>query len=135
MSRTPSTPVKRPISPHLGIYRPQISTVLSILHRITGVALFVGTALVIIWLWAAAYSPGSYAKFHEMLASPIGQVLLVGWTLAFYYHLANGVRHLFWDTGRGFSLPVMYRSGVAVIVFALAMTALTWGAAYSAGGQ
>ena len=125
----------RPTSPHLGIYRPQISTVLSILHRITGIALFFGTAVIVAWLWTAAYAPASYTSLYDLLTSLPGRVLLLGWTLAFYYHLGNGIRHLFWDAGVGFSLPVMSRSGWAVLFFTCALTAFTWGIACSAGGQ
>jgi len=125
----------RPLSPHLGIYRWQISMVLSILHRITGLALFAGTALMMIWLWSAAYAPAFYVTLHSYLASPLGKLCLFGWTLAFYYHLGNGIRHLFWDIGKGFSLPAMTRSGWAVIIFTLLMTAATWGYAMPMGGQ
>ena len=125
---------QRPISPHIGIYRKQISSVLSILHRLTGCALYVGTAVIVFWLWTAAYTPNYYGAMHDLLASLVGQLLLIGWTVAFYYHFANGIRHLFWDTGRGFTLPVMARSGWSVLLFTLVMTALTWGAIYS-GGQ
>jgi len=125
----------RPLSPHLGIYRWQISMVLSILHRITGLALFAGTALMMIWLWSAAYAPAFYVTLHSGLASTLGKLCLFGWTLAFYYHLGNGIRHLFWDIGKGFSLPVMTRSGWAVIIFTLLMTAATWGYAMPMGGQ
>jgi succinate dehydrogenase / fumarate reductase, cytochrome b subunit len=95
----------RPLSPHLSIYRPQISSVLSIMHRITGLALFVGTALITFWLWSAAYAPAFYSTFHAGLNSPFGQICLLGWTLAFYYHLGNGIRHLFWDMGKVLPFP------------------------------
>ena len=89
----------RPLSPHLSIYRKQISSVLSILHRITGVALFAGSSLIVVWLCMAAYAPASYAALHDVLSSFIGQICLFGWVAAFYYHLGNGVRHLFWEYG------------------------------------
>lgn len=117
----------RPTSPHLSIYRWQISSVLSILHRLTGLALFAGTALIVVWLCSAAYAPASYATLHDAISSAIGQIFLLGWTLAFYYHFCNGIRHLFWDIGKGFTLPAMARSGWAVVVFAIIFTALTWG--------
>ena len=116
----------RPTSPHLTIYRPQISSVLSISHRISGLALYGGTLLLVLWLWSAAYKVNAFHTIHEFMGSIPGLILLLGWTLAFYYHLANGIRHLWWDTGRGLSLPDMHRSGWAVIVFTLAMTAGTW---------
>ena len=130
-----SKPIQRPTSPHLSIYRPQISTVLSIMHRMTGVALFAGTALLVAWLWSIAYAPAFYSTLHDIIASPVGQLCLLGWTAAFYYHLCNGIRHLFWDIGKGFTLPVMTRSGWAVIFATLFLTAFTWGVALSQGTQ
>lgn len=118
---------KRPTSPHLTIYRKQITSVLSITHRATGLALFVGTALIVLWLWIAAYNPAQYSVLHDALVSPVGRFCLIGWTVAFYYHLANGVRHLFWDAGMGFTLPAAVRSGWLVLLFTLVMTAITWG--------
>lgn len=124
----------RPTSPHLGIYRWQISMTMSIMHRITGMALYAGTALIVFWLWSAAYAPSYYSTFRGALNSVIGQLALLGWTLAFYYHLGNGIRHLFWDMGKGFALPVMQRTGWLVILFALLMSALTWFIAYTSTG-
>lgn len=122
----------RPTSPHLSIYRPQITSVLSILHRITGVALTVGTALLVVWLYVAAYEPSNYGALHELLSSVPGRLLLMGWTLAFYFHLANGIRHLFWDMGKGFTIPQTTRSGWAVLIITVLMTAASW-CAYFAG--
>lgn len=123
----PHFPQDRPTSPHLTVYRPQMSSVLSITHRLTGVALYGGTFLLLAWLWSAAYSADCYRAMHAFLASTPGMVLLIGWTAAFYFHFANGIRHLFWDAGKGFSLPAMHRSGWLVIFFTLALTGLTWG--------
>lgn len=117
---------QRPLSPHLLIYRPQISSMLSILHRITGVALSFGLILFAAWVWAAAYSPECYADIQAFASSILGKLFLFGWTVAFYYHLGNGIRHLNWDMGRGFSIPEMTRSGWLVVVFTLAMTVFTW---------
>ncbi len=111
--------VTRPLSPHLSIYRPQITSVLSILHRITGVALYCGLALLVFFLCVVAYAPEHYAKFHECLSSTLGQVMLAGWTFAFYYHFFSGIRHLFWDIGQGFDLPSVNRTGWAVIIFSV----------------
>ncbi|MBI1274675.1 succinate dehydrogenase, cytochrome b556 subunit [bacterium] len=116
----------RPLSPHIGIYRWQISMTLSILHRISGVALAVGLIPLTIWLWSAAYSPDCYNNLVAAFAHPVGRLCLLGWTLAFYYHLCNGIRHLFWDAGKGFSIPVMTKSGVAAVLVALLMTIGTW---------
>lgn len=122
----PVSPLARPLSPHIQIYRPQITTVLSITHRATGVALAVGTLLLVWWFAAAATGPEAFATVQRVLASWIGRVLLFGWTLALFYHLCNGIRHLFWDAGLGFELKTTYISGWLVIIATLALTALTW---------
>src|ERR687892_1500300 len=101
----------RPLSPHLQVYRPQLTSVLSISHRVTGVALAVGTLLLVYWLVSAAAGPDSYATAQSVIGSWLGIVLLFGWTYALFYHLCNGIRHLFWDAGYGFELPTVYRTG------------------------
>lgn len=125
---------KRPTSPHLTIYRPQISSVLSIAHRLSGVWLFFGALLMVAWLYVVAYAPASYPAFYECLSSWIGELALLGWTAAFYYHLSNGIRHLFWDMGYGFSVPKLHLSGWLVILFTLLMTLITWGFVGAAAG-
>lgn len=117
---------QRPLSPHLGIYRWLISNTLSILHRLTGFALAIGLVPLVLWLWGAAYAPELFDALRSLFGSIIGKLMLFGWTLAFYYHLGNGIRHLNWDLGRGFSLDTMLASGRIVIAFALSMTVLTW---------
>ena len=121
----------RPLSPHLGIYRKQISTVLSILHRMTGIALFGGALLLVVWLAIAAYWPAQYGSFYELACSSLGRLVLFGFTWAFYYHLCNGIRHLFWDMGKGFSVPVMTRTGWAVVFFSLLFTAASWACVFN----
>jgi succinate dehydrogenase / fumarate reductase cytochrome b subunit len=116
----------RPLSPHVGIYRWQITNTLSILHRLTGVALSFGLVMFAAWLWAAAYSPECYATLQEYASTLLGKLALFGWTVCFYYHLGNGMRHLNWDIGRGFALPEVTRSGVVVVAFALSMSIFTW---------
>ena len=116
----------RPLSPHLQIYKPQITSVLSISHRATGVALAVGTILLAAWIVAAAMGPAAYGRVAALLGSGLGQVLLFGWSAALFYHLLNGIRHLFWDTGRGFDLGTMEKSGKAVVAGAIVLTALAW---------
>jgi succinate dehydrogenase / fumarate reductase cytochrome b subunit len=118
---------KRPLSPHLGIYRWQITMTLSILHRITGCALVAGTVLLVAWLWSAAYAPGFYPQLHSFVMSGIGQIMILGWIVAFYFHLGNGIRHLFWDIGKGFEIHTAARSGWTVVIFTLVMTFLTLG--------
>ena len=89
----------RPLSPHLQVYRPQLTSVMSILHRLTGIALAVGTLLLVAWLVAAATSPQAFGAIQAFNGSWIGRVLLFGWSFALFYHLCNGIRHLFWDAG------------------------------------
>jgi succinate dehydrogenase cytochrome b subunit len=129
------TPAKRPLSPHLQIYQPQLTAVLSITHRATGVALSVGAVLLVWWLVAAAAGPDSYEDAQGFFGSWFGAVLLLGWTISLFYHLANGIRHLVWDTGYGFDLPTAYRSGYAVIAATAALTLIAWIAALVAGGN
>ena len=116
----------RPLSPHLQIYRPQLTSVLSILHRMTGIALSIGLLLLVWWLVAAASSDYSYERVHVFVESWPGHLLMVGISFAFFYHLANGVRHLAWDAGWGFEISQAYASGWAVIVFCAAATTGFW---------
>ena len=124
-------PQNRPLSPHLQIYRWQLTSVLSILHRASGLALSVGLLLFVYWLVAAASGPESFAAAQGFLASWLGRLLLFGWTIAFFYHLANGVRHLVWDTGFGLELPNVYRSGWIALGSAAVLTLLAWILAYA----
>jgi succinate dehydrogenase / fumarate reductase cytochrome b subunit len=118
--------VERPLSPHLQVYRPQITSVLSILHRATGIAISVGTLLLVWWLVAAASGEGAYAAVSGFLRSPVGLVLLFGWTAALWYHFCAGIRHLVWDAGWGYELPQVHRTGWAVVIATAALTILTW---------
>jgi succinate dehydrogenase / fumarate reductase cytochrome b subunit len=112
----------RPLSPHLQIYKPQITSVLSILHRITGVALTVGTLLLVWWLLAAAAGPAAYAQAQAFIGSWLGVLLLIGWAYALFFHLCNGVRHLVWDTGHGFDITTTYASGWVVVAASAILT-------------
>ena len=116
----------RPLSPHLQVYRPQLTSVLSILHRLTGVALAVGTLLLVYWLAAAASGPEAFAVARGLIGSIIGRLLLLGWTFALFYHLCNGIRHLFWDAGYGFELSAAYRSGWLVVIASTLLTLGCW---------
>ncbi|MBI4967667.1 MAG: succinate dehydrogenase, cytochrome b556 subunit [Rhodospirillales bacterium] len=120
------TAPNRPLSPHLSIYRPQLTTFLSITHRMTGVALAVGTLLLAWWLGAAAYGPEAYARAQGFLGSILGRLLLLGWTFALFYHLCNGIRHLAWDAGKNFEIKKIYSTGYMVLVAAIALTAIAW---------
>ena len=125
---------QRPLSPHLQIYRWQLTSVMSILHRITGVALAVGTLLLVYWLVATAAGPAAFATAHEFIGSILGRLLLFGWTVALFYHLANGIRHLLWDAGRGFELRTAYASGGTVVIVTAALSLIAWIAAYASRG-
>lgn len=116
----------RPLSPHLQVYRPQLTSVLSIMHRGTGVALSLGTVLLVWWLMAAASGPSAFALVQGFVGSWIGLLLLFGWSFALFYHLANGIRHLFWDAGYGFDMKTVYASGWVVVAASGALTVLAW---------
>ncbi|HEX3913777.1 MAG TPA: succinate dehydrogenase, cytochrome b556 subunit [Steroidobacteraceae bacterium] len=112
----------RPTSPHAQIYRWQIGNTLSILHRITGAALAVGLMALSYWLIALAGGADSYAAAARLFASPIGLILMLGWTFSFCFHLLNGVRHLFWDAGKGFERTQRHASGWFAVLGAIALT-------------
>jgi len=116
----------RPTSPHLQIYRWQLGNSLSILHRLTGVGLAFGLMALCFWLVSVAGGERSYAAATTLLVSAPGQLLLIGWTFAFFYHLLNGVRHLFWDMGRGFERTQRRLSGWFAVLGALGLTAGVW---------
>ena len=124
----------RPISPHLQVYKPQLTSVLSILHRITGVALAVGTILLVYWLIAAASGPEAFASAEALIGSWLGRILLFGWTIALYFHLSNGIRHLFWDAGFGFELKTVYASGWTVVALAAVLTLVSFVAGFALVG-
>ncbi|HUN50725.1 MAG TPA: succinate dehydrogenase, cytochrome b556 subunit [Candidatus Sulfotelmatobacter sp.] len=126
--------VERPISPHLQIYKLQISSVLSGLHRITGAALGIGSLLLAWWLIAAASGPQAFAVVQGFIASIIGRLILLGFSWALFYHLCNGIRHLAWDAGYGFDLPTVDRSGWAVVIASVLLTVIAWLAGYSMRG-
>lgn len=117
---------KRPLSPHLQIYRPQITSVMSILHRLTGILLAFGALQLALWILAAAQGPETFAAIQAFNGSWLGRGLLYGWTAALFYHLANGVRHLLWDAGFGFAPTQVAASGWVTLAVAAALTLLTW---------
>lgn len=123
---TAKTTGNRPLSPHLQIYKPQLTSVLSILHRATGIALAVGMLLLVWWVIAAATGPEAYATVQGFLGHWIGRVLLFGWSFALFFHLCNGVRHLFWDAGLGLDLPAAYASGWTAVIVAAVLTLGAW---------
>lgn len=119
----------RPLSPHLQVYKPQITSFLSILHRLTGVALAFGLVLFAWWLGSAAYGPESFDTAQALMGSWVGRLLLFGWSVALFYHLSNGIRHLAWDFGYGFGNQQITKSGYAVLVSTLVLTLAAWVAA------
>jgi succinate dehydrogenase / fumarate reductase cytochrome b subunit len=125
---------ERPLSPHLQVYRPQLTSVLSILHRATGIALAAGTLLLVWWLVAVAAGPDAFADVQAFNGSWIGRLLLFGWTWSLFYHLCNGIRHLFWDAGMGFELATVYRSGWTVVGASTVLTLIAWVVGYHMRG-
>ncbi len=126
--------VPRPLSPHLQIYRPQLTSVMSMLHRISGVALVAGTLLLTWWLVAAVEGPEEFEVVQGVIGSWYGRVVWLGFTLALFYHLCNGIRHLVWDLGLGLELDAVYRSGRAVIIATVLLTVLSWMVGYAMKG-
>lgn len=124
----------RPLSPHLQVYRPQLTSVLSILFRIMGVATSIGSIVLIWWLVAAASGPEYFEFVQSFLGSWFGRLMLFGWTLALVFHLCNGIRHLYWDAGKGLELETAYASGKAVMIFTVLITLGLWVLAYALGG-
>jgi succinate dehydrogenase / fumarate reductase cytochrome b subunit len=116
----------RPLSPHLQVYRPQLTTVMSIMHRATGVVLATGTVLLAAWLLALASGPAVFAVMAGLVGHPLGQFVLFGYSVALFYHALNGVRHLGWDIGLGLTLTDVYRNGYLVLGATFALTILFW---------
>ncbi|HVA55773.1 MAG TPA: succinate dehydrogenase, cytochrome b556 subunit [Gammaproteobacteria bacterium] len=125
----------RPLSPHIGIYRWQITMIMSILHRLTGVWLSLGTLVLIYWLIAIAAGPDTYAGAQMLFGGWIGQILIWTWAFSFFYHLCNGIRHLFWDAGQGFEIRTFYISGYSVWIISTALTVLAILFVYLFGGH
>ncbi|CAN0368265.1 unnamed protein product [Discosporangium mesarthrocarpum] len=124
----------RPLSPHLQVYKPQLTTFMSITHRATGIALAVGTLMLVCWLIAAATGESAFNEVQAFLGSIVGRLLLLGWTYALFYHLCNGLRHLFWDAGKGFELETAYMTGRIVIGASILLTIGAWLWGYAAMG-
>ncbi len=116
----------RPLSPHIQVYKMPLSAKLSILHRITGLVLSAAAVILVFWLFALAYMSGTAVLMQAFFASILGKVLLIGFTFVFFYHFLNGIRHLFWDIGKGLELESVNKSGIAVLIMAVILTALVW---------
>jgi succinate dehydrogenase / fumarate reductase, cytochrome b subunit len=119
-------PAARPLSPHLQIYRPMLTTIMSIVHRITGAALYVGSLLLAWWLIAAASGPNAYAVFQSVASSVIGRIVLFGYTWALIHHMLGGVRHLIWDTGHGFGAAEREWLTRANLIGSIVLTIILW---------
>jgi succinate dehydrogenase / fumarate reductase cytochrome b subunit len=124
------TPAERPLSPfQLGsTYRLQLTSALSFSHRATGLALSVGTVFLVWWLIAAATSDSAFAAAQWFMGSWLGLLMLLGWSFAFFFHLCNGIRHLFWDAGFGFELSTVYASGWTVVAASIVLTVIAFAA-------
>jgi succinate dehydrogenase / fumarate reductase, cytochrome b subunit len=131
---TPSKPSapQRPLSPFMigPYYKPQLTSMLSITHRATGMGLSAGTLFLAGWLVALASGPEAYAKFAVHVTAWYGQLILLGFSWALLYHLCNGIRHLFWDVGKGLDIPTAYKSGYAVVLVSGVLTVAAWAVAY-----
>ena len=117
---------QRPLSPHLQIYKPQITSMLSILHRATGIALSIGSVILVLWILALTLGENTYLMYSNLINNWFGKLIIFGFTFALFYHLSNGIRHLFWDAGFGFELSTVYKSGYATVGASVLLTAVAW---------
>ena len=124
----------RPLSPHLQIWRWNVTMALSILHRVTGVGLGLGSLLLAWWLIAAASGPEAFATVQGFIGSIIGRLVLFGFTVSLFFHLCNGVRHLVWDVGYGFDIKTAERSAWFVVAATVVLTLIAWIAGYAMRG-
>ena len=124
------TNIERPLSPHLQVYKWPLAMAISILHRITGVALAIGAVLMVAIFIAVAAGPESYEAIRSVLSSKVGKVFLFLWTLGLFLHLFNGIRHLFWDAGYGFEKSTTTKSGIFILLATFALSIAVWALAY-----
>ena len=117
---------QRPLSPHLSIWRFQLPAVMSITHRITAVILTSGTVLLTAWLIALASGENSFELVSMIVSHPLGQFVMFGYSVVLFYHASNGVRHLFWDFGKGLDIPGVYASGWIAITAMVVLTVGFW---------
>ncbi len=116
----------RPLSPHLQVYRWQMTSVLSILHRGTGLFLVLGSMMIAFWVVALALGHNIFTSYQSWLGSLLGKVLLAGWSFSLFYHWANGIRHLLWDAGWGYEIERVYMTGWIVVLLSVVLTGLLW---------
>ena len=124
---------KRPLSPHLQIYRLPLPALMSISHRLSGIILVTGTVLLTFWLVMLASGEESFQLARLIIGHPLTQIILMGYSLALFYHGLNGVRHLFWDAGIGVNIPAIMKTGFWVIAFSIIATILFWVTLYIGG--
>lgn len=122
----PSVQEKRPLSPHLQIYRIQITSLLSILHRATGIILYGGGIFLALWFIVLGMGSENYAQMQRLILHPIGLVMLMGFSFSFFYHLCNGIRHLFWDAGVGYDMKTVRITGWIVVISSFFLTSISW---------
>ena len=123
-------PIARPLSPHLTIYRPMLTMMMSIVHRITGMALYAGMLLVVWWLIAAAAGANAFANVQWFMDSLIGRLILFGYSWALLHHMLGGIRHLIWDTGRGFGPTEREWLALATLIGSIGLTIVVWVVGY-----
>lgn len=128
------TNTNRPLSPHLQVYKWQLTMVLSIVHRATGIALCAGVPFLLYWIWSLTAGEAGYYQAQSFFASALGRIVLFGLSASLFYHLCNGIRHLYWDIGRGLEIPAVYRGGRIVVIATAVLTLVAWIAAYAAAG-
>lgn len=119
-------PTERPLSPHLQVYKPSITMVMSILHRITGAALFFGTLLLVILLVGLASGKDAYASVQGLFGSWLGRLVLFGYSWALFHHMMGGLRHFIWDTGAGLEREMRMKLAWATLIASLGLTGLVW---------
>jgi succinate dehydrogenase / fumarate reductase, cytochrome b subunit len=131
--KNPTLPAsrRRPLSPHLGIYRPMLTMMMSIAHRITGTALYVGTLLLAWWLMSIATDAKAYALTTYVLTSVVGRLVLFGFTWALFHHLMGGIRHFIWDAGKGLDHPEREYLAMATLIGGLVLNVIVWAIAYA----
>ena len=118
--------IERPLSPHLGIYRMTITMMMSIMHRITGGALYFGTILLLAWLVGAAMGPREFARVNDLLGHPLGMLVLLGYTWAVLHHMLGGMRHFVWDTGRAMQPKSADLLAWLTLIGSITLTAIVW---------
>ena len=117
---------QRPLSPHLQVYKPQLTSILSILHRGTGIVLSIGSIFLVSWILVLTLGESAYQIYSQLVNNWFGKLVIFGFTFGLFYHLSNGIRHLFWDAGYGYDLKDAYISGFAVIFSSISLTLITW---------